>query len=634
MPEALANQIAAGEVVERPASCVKELVENSLDAGARSVRVELEEGGIRRIRVQDDGSGMDEQDLTLAFARHATSKIRSARDLFRIATLGFRGEALASIAAVARVTLASRPADRETGYEVAVAGSEPAGPPVPVGMPPGTVMDVQDLFYNTPARLKYLRSVATERARCVEAVQRAALGRPDVRFRAEVDGRTVFQSPGSGDLLAVIAALYGAGEAGHVLPVHGETADYQVRGYIGRPVQAKATRAHGHLFINGRPIRNLSVHQAVVAGYRDRLMVNRHPMYVLHLTMDPALVDVNIHPHKSEVRFSEERDLMRVVEEAVRAALDEAFLAPSPRLPRDGGTPRTDRPMQGQLFAPTSAPRGAVEPSGGPQAVGSRAPVARETRDALYQVAPGGDGRDCALPVRRSLSLEETAAAAEMAPANAAVAGQPLTGEPSAEAVSERRPDTWQLRPIGQALGMYVIADDGVDLYVIDQHAAHERVLYERFSQRMASEDGLRVELLTPLPVHLTPSEAAVLEPHRPLLAEMGLELEPFGGSDYVLRAIPDVWDGLDALTLVQELIAGLSEDGRQADVKRAIRDRIVMRACKAAIKANHRLSDLEMHALCDALAALDDPFHCPHGRPVFLRLTSRQLEKEFRRIV
>ncbi|MCL6518164.1 MAG: DNA mismatch repair endonuclease MutL, partial [Alicyclobacillus sp.] len=314
MSEVLANQIAAGEVVERPASCVKELVENSLDAQARHVRVVLEEGGIARILVQDDGTGMDEADLVLATARHATSKVRHVRDLQRIQTLGFRGEALASIAAVARVRLASRPHGAEQGVEVQVEGGERTNGPRPVGMPPGTVVEVRDLFYNTPARLKYLRAVQTEQARCLEVLQRAALARPDVGFRCETGGRVLWQTPGDSRPLSVMAALFGAGEAGQLLHVARATADYRIEAWIGRPTQARSSRAHAHLFVNRRPIRNPAIHQAVVAAFGQRLMTGRHPLYVMYLEMDPALVDVNVHPHKSEVRFSEERDLTALVQ--------------------------------------------------------------------------------------------------------------------------------------------------------------------------------------------------------------------------------------------------------------------------------------------------------------------------------
>ncbi len=704
MSEALANQIAAGEVVERPASCVKELVENSLDAGAKTLVVQLEEGGIKRIRVQDDGHGMDEDDLRLAFARHASSKVKSSRDLFRIGTLGFRGEALASIAAVARVSLQSRMAGSEQGYGITVEGSTTKSPVTPVGMPVGTIIEVADLFFNTPARLKYLRTVQTEQARCVEVVQKAALSRPDVRMRVLVDGHVLFQTTGTGNPQNVLATLYGVGEAGQFLRVEGQTPDYRVLGYIGRPTQARSNRTHANLFVNQRPIRNIAVHQAVTAGYGQRLMVNKQPIYALYIDLDPGLVDVNIHPHKSEVRFSEERDLTQLVQTIVRKALDEAFLVPTARFgnptsraeqtPRpvqtglgiiakspwhDGSRPEGGNPANKAEAKPQEAnrPEANLQRDEAVQSEHSRGP-STQTSGSSYAARPpqpgislqGVQSRPSAIGSRstnvlgaaqqvkypagsRSLSPEvlETMYGTEGA-SEIHVRERPVDRDDVALATEDAGPasegaqliqaeaapaptrEGWRLRPIGQTLGMYILADDGEDLYIIDQHAAHERVLYERFTKQMAARSAHSIELLTPLTFHLSPGDAAVLTQHIDVLAEMGLSFEPFGGYSFMLRSIPLVWDGLNPTALAEDLVSSLAEDARAVDVKGALKERIILRACKAAIKANHRLSDMEMRALIDAFSDLDDPFHCPHGRPVFVRLTSRDLEKEFRRIV
>ena len=701
MSEALANQIAAGEVVERPASCVKELFENSLDAGAKTIVVQLEEGGIKRIRVQDDGHGMDEGDLRLAFSRHATSKVKSSRDLFRIGTLGFRGEALASIAAVARVKLQSRMADSEQGHGISVEGSTTKGAVEPVGMPVGTIIEVADLFFNTPARLKYLRTVQTEQARCVEVVQKAALSRPDVRMRVDVDGHVLFQTTGAGNPQNVLATLYGVGEAGQLLHIEGQTPDYRIAGYIGRPTQARSSRTHANLFVNQRPIRNIAVHQAIAGGYGQRLMVNKQPMYAVYIDLDPGLVDVNIHPHKSEVRFSEERDLTQFLQQLVRTALDEAFLVPTARLNSTGSRaeqgprpvqtglgiipkspwhdanrpqaghpqsrqPQSEQPLAGHVHKQAQSDGGVQTTQTLPaETVGRATPkVSASTQQLKYPAGTrslppevlesmyGGDnstgpvvrerandsghpatGEPQARPTSTLPDAQTTPLqgdAADISEENAA-AGESVV--PSAELSAPTR-EGWRLRPIGQTLGMYILADDGEDLYIIDQHAAHERVLYERFTKQMKARSAHSIELLTPMPFHLSPGDAAVLTQHIDVLAEMGLSFEPFGGYSFMLRSIPAVWDGLDPSALAQELVSSLAEDTRAVDVKVALRERIIMRACKAAIKANHRLSDMEMRALIDAFSDLDDPFHCPHGRPVFVRLTSRDLEKEFRRIV
>ncbi|WP_303797994.1 DNA mismatch repair endonuclease MutL [Alicyclobacillus macrosporangiidus] len=649
MSEALANQIAAGEVVERPASCVKELVENSLDAQARHIGVTLEDGGIARIQVQDDGIGMDADDLLLATARHATSKIRQPRDLTRIQTLGFRGEALASIAAVARVRMASRPHASEQGMQVEVAASQLVSGPRPVGMPPGTVVDVRDLFYNTPARLKYLRTVQTEQARCLEVLQRAALARPDVAFRCETSGRVIWQTPGDGNPLSVMAALFGAGEAKQFLHATRRTADYAVEAWIGRPTQARSSRAHGHLFVNRRPIRNLAIHQAVASAFGQRLMTGRHPVYVLYLEMDPALVDVNVHPHKSEVRFSEERDLAALVQQVVRQALDDAFLVPSIRmaprtetqaatapLPLEQSEAQPSGPVATREFWPSPEP---VPPNQRmcPETEGRSPGVVRER--PVVRPEPRGE----AIPVERWQAILAGGAAGEAygpdpgrvhpeQAGNHIPVATPGETAPADEDPAKSR--LAKLRPIGQALGTYILAEDGENLYIIDQHAAHERVLYERFRDRMRAARVGRLPLLAPIPVHLSPAEADRIRSQLAELQEAGLEVEDFGGSDVLVRTIPDIWDGLDAPRLAEEVVRSLAEDGAQADAREALRERIVLRACKAAIKAHDHLSDEEIAALCQALAGLEDPFHCPHGRPVILRLTQHELEKEFRRIV
>lgn len=621
MSQALANQIAAGEVVERPASCVKELIENSLDAGARHIRVALEEGGIERITVQDDGVGMDALDAQLAFSRHATSKLVHARDLTRIGTLGFRGEALASIAAVAKVTLQTRDAGAATGISLTIEGSEETQSQKAVGMPQGTTISVQQLFFNTPARLKYLRSVQTEQARAVEAVERAALARPDVGFVCEVGGRVVFQTTGQGRLQDVLAARYSVAEARQFIALVGETPDYRVSGYIGRPTQAKSSRAHAQLFINGRPIRNLSVHQAVVAGYHGRLMIGKHPVYSVHIEMDPGLVDVNIHPHKAEVRFSEERDLCLLVQRSVREALDAVFLA--------NHLPLTENPAR----------RVADESAATAASVQSRLDVTDKppTRNPQTVRYPGGSNG----PEARRLVRETYAPIPpEGSPSHRAESG-PSAEEPSqttptqqADSAAASKGRLRGLRLIGQAMSTYVLAEDGENLYIIDQHAAHERVLYERFWQQMSAREVRHVPLLAPLTLSLTPSEHTRLMGQLEAILDTGLLVEDFGGTEVVVRAVPDVWEGLDMAALADDVIRSIGDLTRTGNLSQALRERVIMRACKAAIKANHHMSNEELKALCEALCELEDPFHCPHGRPIFIQLTERELEKGFRRIV
>ncbi|WP_245530460.1 DNA mismatch repair endonuclease MutL [Alicyclobacillus acidocaldarius] len=618
----MADQIAAGEVVARPASCVKELVENSLDAGATRIEVSLAEGGIACVTVVDDGEGMSPEDAVLAFHRHATSKVHEPRDLARIRTLGFRGEALAAIASVARVRLITRARGEESGVLVRVEGGE-IHPPEPIGAPFGTTMEVRDLFFNTPARLKYLRSAQTEQARSVEVVQRESLAHPEVAFVCRTERQVLFQTPGRGDAREVWAALYGVGEARMLIEVRGTTGDYALRGYVGRPTQARSSRQHGYLFINGRPVRNPAVQQAVERAYGERLMVGRYPVYALYLEMDPALVDPNVHPQKWEVRLSEERDVCHLVESAVRAALDNAMLTAAPRV-------RTSAPLASPV--PLNLPEESAGPSEMRQSP-SPATDPKERPRVLARSPSFGQGPGRTAAPREA--WESALAVRESAAAQVEI--EHGTRESQAEGdgrdVPQERPADWRLRPIGQALRMYILAEDGNDLYIIDQHAAHERVLYEDVLDAWQQGDIQPMPLLTPLELSLTPSAFEEVMARREELLALGFEIDPFGVHTILVRTIPDSWQGLDYAALVRDVLDDLASMGPKATA-RDIMHRLATRACKAAIKAHDSLTMPEMEALCRRLTRARDPYHCPHGRPIFLRMSERELAKSFRRIV
>lgn len=610
MSTSLANQIAAGEVVVRPASVVKELIENSIDARASTISVRLAEGGISEISLRDDGAGMDEDDALLAFKRHATSKVFVNRDLENIHTLGFRGEALASIAAVARVTMVTRTSQSDAATVIDIAGGELA-PVRHTGAAVGTTIEVRDLFYNTPARLKYLRTVQTEQAKCVEVVQRAALSHPHVSFSVATEHSTLFQTPGKGDARQVLASLYGVGEAKQFLELRDATADYDLSGYVGRPTQGRASRAYGHLFVNGRPVRNVAVHQAVISGFKNRLMVGKHPMYAIYLSMDPKLLDVNVHPLKEEVRFSEERDVVQFVQAAVTSVLDDTLLVASPK----SRIAHTER----QIDATNSDTRRRTYER--PLPLDWHAGAARETTTNIYDRAQNQNTDAKMQDIVKGLS------------SNAVDAGNAADTPSSSK--QQRRKQDWILRPIGQALGMYVLADDGASLYIIDQHAAHERILYEEFRSRLTSREVRAMPLLTPVQTTLRPVTFERVMAHQAGLEALGLSTEHFGGFDVIVRTVPDIWEGLSMETLIADLFEQLPDE---ADVDSSfferLHDTLALRACKAAVKANWRLSIEELTALCSALPKLDDPFHCPHGRPIFVEWSNEQLEREFRRVV
>jgi len=625
MSSSLANQIAAGEVVERPASCLKELLENSLDAGATELDVTLADGGISQLIVQDNGWGMDELDAMAAFSRHATSKLFHAQDLFRIRTLGFRGEALAAIASVARVTLETRQNGASHGVQV-IAEASNVMPPTACSLAVGTRIEVRDLFFNTPARLKYLRAVNTEQARCVEVIQRASLSRPDVSFRCTVGSHVVFYSPGrTNDARQVLLAMYGGGESKQLLPVSKSSADYQLNGFVGRPTQARSARHHGYLFVNGRPIRNYILSQSVLAAYHPKLMTGRYPLFALYLTLDPLLVDVNIHPHKAEVRFSEERDVAQFVQTAVRESLEQADLVESirsfERTESDDG--------RGKIRRPGGVPNSSQQVS-----LDFSRETVNERSHLPYEVSQHSQQRSNAGLATSRITCADEWRQIDPVITPTRYPGMGVSKQANHTEAAECKTKLENLRLIGQGLGMYILADDGHAIYIIDQHAAHEKVLYEKFLNRLRNREVGALSLLVSLPVSLSPQDFANVKERQDALSQLGLCFEEFGDNAVIIRTVPDVWEGLDLAQLAEECLQDVAKIASTTDVTAVLHNDIALRACKAAVKANDYLAEMEMHALLRELSALDDPFHCPHGRPIIVRMDSRFLEKEFRRIV
>lgn len=579
-----ANQIAAGEVIERPASVIKELVENALDAGARRISIEITAGGRELIRVSDDGCGMDADDAVVAFQRHATSKISTIADLMTSTSLGFRGEALPSIASVARVRLRTKPPGQASGTEVEVVGGEHRAPSE-IGCATGTLVEVRDLFFNTPARLKYLRTDATEAGRVAEVVQNLALAHPDVAVSLRVDGRELLNTPGDGQDESVIVATYGYGVWGQLIPVAWEGQDLSISGYISRPSLERRTRSHQHFFVNGRSVRGGILIRALEDGYGELLPKGRHPVAILRIRLDPGAVDVNVHPAKAEVRFRDERAVFMAVREGVR----EAVLArlPIPEIQRGA-----NRDQPNPFPASPASPGGRHRPGNS------------TTWDS-------GGSSSLELPFVRALADNRLAATN-----GSSAVGQPLTG-------GEYRAE---IRYLGQLGGRYLLAaaDDG--LLVVDQHAAHERVLFE--SLLAVSPESASQTLLTPLTVELTAAERATLDEHRPLLAELGLRYEDFGGGAILIREAPARLAGGFSEKAVLELLGELTESGQSGSREVAA----ALAACHRSVRANQVLTAVEAQALLDQLQACESPLVCPHGRPTMLRLTYRELEKHFSR--
>ncbi|MHB1628046.1 MAG: DNA mismatch repair endonuclease MutL [Bacilli bacterium] len=665
----VANQIAAGEVVERPAAAVKELIENAIDAGATDIRVQTREGGLALIDVQDNGQGLEQDDIEPAFLRHATSKLRSLADLARLSHLGFRGEALPSIAAVSRVTLRTRAANDEAGTEVRLEAGA-VRDRQPVGCPQGTRIMVRDLFYNTPARLKFVRSLPTENARVAEVVHRAALARPDIAFRLQIDDRLALSTPGDGLVASVYTAIYGVVIAKQSYAASAQSADYRVTGLVAAPEHARSSRLAMWFAVNGRPIRSLPLGGAVLDGCQTLLPKGRFPVCFLHIDMDAGLVDVNVHPGKLEVRFSEERDVVRMVADSVRHALHANMGTPT--ITAWGG-PSADGRGRAQ---------GSGQGSGSGQGQGSGQGTDRERATAADREESRADAQRYA-----GLPDEQDGALAREAPGTPdggsfagglAQRGEGLadadkargaTGQwCSGQALRARRPDGDQaeqrqmaldlhrpatrdtptnadapdndrrslegkpvLRAVAQALKLVIVAEDGRDLYLIDQHAAHERVLYEKFRKRMNQDRVRAEELLVPITITVRPHQLQELMARVSEAEAVGLAFEPFGEDALKITRAPAIWEGLDIEGLSRDLLFDLIED-RSTTVREQMEDRVIMKACKAAVKANQTLSQPEMDALLDALSTLDNPFTCPHGRPTAVRITREQLEREFKR--
>ncbi|MGE5602801.1 MAG: DNA mismatch repair endonuclease MutL [Nitrososphaerales archaeon] len=612
----VANQIAAGEVVERPASAVKELIENSLDADARDIRVEIRDGGRRLIRVQDDGSGIPADEVSVAFLRHATSKITSTDDLGRITTLGFRGEALASIASVAHVSLLTRTPDADAGTFVRLIEGREVEHALRGG-PVGTSVAVEHLFANLPARLKFLKQPATEAAHIQQVVTRYALAYPERRFSLVSEGKLVFQSTGSGKLEDVLVKVYGLDMTrqlfaiGHETDENNQRPGRKVSGYIGVPSLHRGNRGYITLFVNRRWFQDTSVAYAVIQAYHTLLPVGRFPVAVIFLGIDPADVDVNVHPTKAEVRFREPSAIFGAVQKAVRRGLVEH--APIP----EAGS--------GATALPGAWPH---------EASGDEAPLElagikgwTERREALLDA---GRGRQAAMPLRQDEDFDAWRSHSAPVESDPPIApSTPLTPSP--------QPEPPRLMPIlrvvGQLAATYIVAEGPDGMYLIDQHAAHERVLYEQMLSEHAANALAIQPLLEPVVIDLSPEQAAVAAEELPALAELGLGLEPFGGSSYLLRTVPAILArGGQPERAVAEILDGLSQ--RDDVVESAHEARLITLICKrAAVKGNTPMTLPEMQELVRRLEGCRSPRTCPHGRPTMVYMSAAELAKQFGRI-
>ena len=628
LPEVLANQIAAGEVIERPASVVKELVENSIDAAASQIVVEIEEAGLKSIRITDNGEGIAHDEVALALRRHATSKIKNQADLFRIRTLGFRGEAMPSIASVSILTLLTAQEGAAHGTKLVAKGGEieelePATSPV------GTKITVEDLFFNTPARLKYLKSQQAELSHIVDILNRLSLAHPEIAFTLINDGKEMTKTAGTGNLRQAIAGVYGLASAKKMVAIENRDLDFEVTGFVSLPELTRANRNYISLFINGRYIKNFLLNRAILDGYGSKLMVGRFPLAIIHIQIDPYLADVNVHPTKQEVRISKERELMALISQAIANALKEQDLIPDALENLAKSTiRRTEKPVQTTLPLKENRlyyDRESQDFKLRPEVADPQLPLTDEaTADSISQENPVEKPTSAIKFAERKAAVYDELDHPELDLASLDKAYDKLEGE-GASTFPE-------LEYFGQMHGTYLFAQGNGGLYIIDQHAAQERVKYEEYRESIGDVDGSQQQLLVPYIFEFPTDDLIRLQQRKHLLEEVGVYLEEYGANQLILREHP-IW------MKEEEIEAGIYEMcdmlllTKEVSIKKYRAELAIMMSCKRSIKANHTLDDYSARDLIYQLSQCDNPYNCPHGRPVLVNFTKSDMEKMFRRI-
>ncbi|MBQ2927281.1 MAG: DNA mismatch repair endonuclease MutL [Oscillospiraceae bacterium] len=663
----IANLIAAGEVVERPASVVKELLENAVDAGASKVTVEIRDGGMTFLRVTDNGCGMAPEDARTAFKRHATSKLRTAEDLAAIGTMGFRGEALAAIASVSRIDLMTKTAGGISGTSLHLEAGEILEE-AEVGCPEGTTIIIRDLFFNTPARMKFMKSDTVEGGRVAAAVQLQALAHPEVAFQFLRDGKQVLSTPGNGGLQAAVYCVYGR-ECSRMVPIDSRWEQYSLSGYVSRPTDARPSRNLQTFFVNNRPVKSKLLIAALEEAYRNQIMVGKFPACVLHLTVPAHAVDVNVHPAKTEVKFLSEKAVFDCIHYGVLGALNKQTDRPQVQFkkpPLQGEVP--PKGAEGCTSTPAAPPPQSRLTPGQLPSKGSQ-PFFRTMRTEEYKTfstalkdapQPKKESaaatlakieRPASLPLRESVMIPRAQEdVAQMPPHGGEVPPKgaegctptkplftpqspavtaPLKGEPEMEQTVLDMPKEIQWRMVGELYNSYILVEQGEEAFLIDKHAAHERILFEKLK---ANQEKISAQsLLQPIPVRLSPSAAAELLANTDLLEELGFEIEEFGENTLLLRQIPMDLGPADAADAIETLAADLLNGRREK--KDTVRDELLHTvACKAAIKAGWKNDEQELLAIAKAVMAREDLKYCPHGRPICVSLSKKQLEKQFKR--
>lgn len=652
------DKIAAGEVIERPASIVKELVENSIDAKAASVTVEIQDGGISLIRVTDNGSGIEREDIRNAFLRHSTSKIRKVEDLAHIASLGFRGEALSSISAVTRTELITKTKEDTFGTRYVIEGGVEQSLE-DAGAPDGTTFLVRQLFYNVPARRKFLKTPMTEAGHVQDLLMRLALSHPEVAFTFINNGQTKMRTSGNGKLKDVIYSIYGREAAANLIELDYSMDGLVMKGYLGKPVITRGNRNFENYFVNGRYVKNAMLSKAIEDAYKDFLMQHKFPFVVIHFQVDGEKIDVNVHPTKMEMRFQRQQDVYNIVYEGVHRTLLEPELIPQVKAPAPKviSQPKSESPF---LLKPKTAPQPMEKKPEEKEEPHDEAYFMKKMKERVLSYHQRNSSAEVAKkeqifrPQAQAERIKDALARAkevEKQPQKQAEEQPELIREtpvyetkPVTEEKAEqlnlfeehllKREKKAEYKLIGQVFETYWLVEFENSLYIIDQHAAHERVLYERTLKEMKNREFTAQYLSPPIILSLSMQEAQVLNENMDRFTRIGFEIEPFGGEEYAVRAIPDNLFGIAKKELLLEMLDDLADGISTSMTPELIDEKVASMSCKAAVKGNNRLSAQEADALIGELLLLENPYHCPHGRPTIIAMTQRELEKKFKRIV
>ena len=662
------DKIAAGEVIERPASIIKELVENAIDAGASAVTVEIKEGGISFIRITDNGCGIPKGEVPLAFLRHSTSKIRSVDDLSTVASLGFRGEALSSIAAIAQVELITKTKDEVTGTRYRIEGGAEKSIE-DTGAPDGTTFLVHQIFYNTPARRKFLKTPMTEASHVSELMTRLALSHPEVSIQFINNGQEKLHTSGNGKLKDIIYHVFGRDIANNLLETNERIDGIQVQGFIGKPIISRGNRNYENYFINGRYVKSNIIAKAIEDAYKDFTMQHKYPFTALHFTMDGTDLDVNVHPTKMELRFSNQQGVYNFIYNALKQTLSEPELIPRVELPEAKEVPvKAEKIVERKQEQPMTPVREERKP-----------PVIEEEKNLDYFMkkmrervtayhqqavevkptpAPSVIQENVnyeALPASQAAAVkqpvpEQRTVAKEPMPEQRTVAKEPMPEQAVApreekSVVTEKQLDFFEeklltkkaaqeYKIIGQLFETYWLVEFHEQLYIIDQHAAHERVLYEKTLRGMKDREFTSQYLSPPIILNLSMQEEEALNTHMDIFTNIGFEIEPFGGDSYAIRAVPDNLFSIAKRELFTEMLDQLVDGIHSSLAPDIVAEKVASMSCKAAVKGNSRLSAAEVETLIGELLELENPYHCPHGRPTIIAMTKRELEKKFKRIV